>query len=242
MRFEERVNIPFPNATLRPAILCAARFSLLGCASLTVFCLSALQAAHSQERNAPPRSPVESEVLIEGGNSVGNIHVFAFADGRRINPLGIEYDRHCWGGIFGARVDYVAELLPVVLLNEPAQYGADSKALTTARQTRYGAGISPIGVRLLWRRNQMVKPYLIGKGGLLWFDDRVLSTNATQLNFSAQFGAGVETTLPSRLELRLGYSDFHFSNGDTSPRNPGIDFMYLNAGLGWHLGRRHADR
>lgn len=178
----------------------------------------------------------QSAIAIEGGSSVGNIHVFAYADGRRINPLGVEYDRHCWGGLLGARVDYVAEFLPVVLLNEPAVYGSDSRALTTARQTHYGVGISPIGVRLLWLHNRSFKPYLIGKGGLLYFEHHVLSPQASKLNFSAQFGGGVQMALRSAMDLRLGYTDFHFSNGDISARNPGIDLMYLNAGLVFRFG------
>ena len=180
--------------------------------------------------------PPQSEVAIEGGSSVGNIHVFAYADGRRINPFGVEYDRHSWGGLLGARVDYVAEFLPVVLLNEPAIYGADSRALTTARKTHYGFGFSPIGVRMLWRRNSNVRPYLMGKGGILYFHTHVLSPQASKLNFSAEFGGGLQAGLTPRMDLRLGYNDFHFSNGDISTHNPGIDFMYLNAGLVFRFG------
>lgn len=202
-----------------------------------IFLLASV-AAFGQQRPTEAKLRPASELFIEGGSSVGNIHVFAYADDRRINPFGIEYDRHAWGGLLGAQVDYVAEFLPVVLLNEPAKYGLDSRALTTARQTRYGIGFSPVGVRLLWRRHKTFEPYLIGKGGLLYFTDHVLSAHATKLNFSAQFGAGLETTLPSGMVFRLGYSDFHFSNGDIARRNPGIDFMYLNAGLGWRFGSR----
>ena len=57
------------------------------------------------------------------------------------------------------------------------------------------------------------------------------------MNFSAQFGGGVEMSVSPRLNLRLGYSDFHFSNGDIVAKNPGIDFMYINAGLSYKLGK-----
>lgn len=196
----------------------------------------------SQAQNVPAseKLPVESQIVAEGGSSVGNIHVFAFASDRRIAPLGLEYDRHSWGSFLTARVDYVAEVLPVVLLNEPAQYGADSIALTTARQVKYGFGFSPAGVRLLWRRHAALRPYLIGKGGLLFFPDPVLSPLDGHLSFSAQFGGGVEETLTRRISLRLGYSDFHFSNGGIATRNPGIDFMYFNAGLCFRLGNERA--
>ena len=205
-------------------------------AAAIALCLTAPKVAGAQSRTPEQKPAPEAEIAVEGGSSVGNIHVFAYADGRRINPFGVEYDRHSWGGLLGARVDYVAEFLPVVLLNEPAIYGADSRALTTARRTCYGFGLSPVGVRLLWRRNRNFKPYLIGKGGLLYFDNHVLSAAASKLNFSAQFGGGVQTALRPGMDLRLGYTDFHFSNGDDSARNPGIDFMYLNAGLVFRFG------
>lgn len=203
--------------------------AIAACAITSATCVS-------QMPTPPKKIPPQCEIAVEGGTSVGNIHVFAYADDRRINPFGVEYDLHCWGGLLGARVDYVAELLPVVLLNEPAIYGADSRALTTARRTHYGVGISPLGVRVLWRRNSSFKPYLIGKGGLLYFHDHVLSSQASKLNFSAQFGGGVQMALRSDMDLRMGYTDFHFSNGDISARNPGIDFMYLNAGLVFRFG------
>ncbi len=202
---------------------------------LMVLCLL-VQIRASGQAAMHEKPPVESQIVAEGGSSVGNIHVFAFADDRRIAPFGVEYDRHSWGSFLTARVDYVGEVLPVVLLNEPAKYGADSIALSTARQVKYGFGFSPVGVRLLWRRNAALRPYLMGKGGLLFFPDPVLSPLDGHLSFSAQFGGGVEETLTRRVSLRLGYSDFHMSNGGIATRNPGIDFMYFNAGLCFRLG------
>jgi hypothetical protein len=210
------------------------------CSFLIVSVISGQFVSQAQNIAASEKPPLESQIVIEGGSSVGNIHVFAFADDRRIAPLGIEYDRHSWGSFLTARVDYVAEVLPVVLLNEPAVYGADSIALTKARQVKYGFGFSPVGVRLLWRRNAALRPYLIGKGGMLIFPDPVLSPLDGHLSFSAQFGGGVEETLTRRVSLRLGYSDFHFSNGGIATRNPGIDLMYFNAGLIYRLGSSQA--
>jgi hypothetical protein len=206
------------------------------------FCAAANANAGAQERAPRQKIPPQPEIAVEVGSSLGNIHVFAYADDRRINSFGVEYDRHCWGGLLGARVDYVGEFLPIVLLNEPAVYGADSRALTPERRTHYGTGVSPIGVRLLWRRNSSLKPYLMGKGGVLYFYDHVLSPQASKLNFSAQFGGGVQARLRPGVDFRAGYTDFHFSNGDIARRNPGIDFMYLNAGLVFRFGGVRRER
>lgn len=180
---------------------------------------------------------MESEVTVEGGTSVGNIHLFAYADDRRINPIGFEYDRHSWGGFLTARVDYVGELLPVVLLNSPAKYDQYGHPLTTERTTQYGAGLSPVGVRLLWRRDAAFKPYLTGKGGILYFKERALSSEGSHINFSAQFGGGIEERLSRRMDLRTGFGDFHFSNGDIVRHNPGIDMLSFNVSLGYRFGR-----
>lgn len=194
------------------------------------------QLAHAQ--TVPDaKGPVASELAVESGRSFGNYRLFAYAQNRRVYTTGLEYDRHSWGSVLTARVDYVAEVLPVVLLVEPAKYAYDSTALTTARQLKYGADVSPIGVRLLWRRNKAFKPYLISKGGVAYFQDRILSPGDTHLQFIAQFGGGVEQTLTRRLELRAGFNEFHISNGNISTSNPGADFMYVYSGLSYRFGR-----
>jgi hypothetical protein len=195
-------------------------------------------AASSGRATEPgPRPAANSEIQIEGGESVGNFHLFAYAENRRLRPFGIEYDRELFGRLFGAEFDYVGEVLPLVLLNEPARYGKDSRALTTARQEQYGAGISPTGFRFLWRKRGQFQPYWNAKGGFLYFQNRVLSTEGTHLNFSVEFSLGVEKALTPRLGFRAGYSDFHISNGNIARKNPGIDFMYFNAGLTCRLGK-----
>jgi len=176
------------------------------------------------------------EIQIEGGQSVGNYHLFAYAENRRLRAYGTEFDRQI-GRLFGSQLDYVIEVLPVVLVNEPALYGADSRALTLERKEQYGAGISPIGFRLIWRKRGQFQPYWNSKGGFLYFQNRLLSTEGTHMNVSVEFSLGVEKALTSRVGFRAGYSDFHISNGNIARRNPGIDFMYFNAALTCRLGK-----
>lgn len=192
--------------------------------------------ARSQSEAAP--APVKTEIQIEGGSSVGNFHLFGYSSDRRLMPFGFEYDRHSWGGFLQSKVDYVGELLPVVLLDEPANYGTSGKAIGTGRQIQYGAGISPIGVRMMWRKPGQFQPYLIGKGGVIYFKNRVLSSEGTHLQFSSEFGGGIEKAVTDRIGYRLSYNDFHFSNGDIGQHNPGIDFMYINAAVTFRFAKR----
>jgi hypothetical protein len=185
------------------------------------------------------KPPVESEVSVIYGGSVGSVRLFSYASDRRVDLLAVQYARHSWGGLLTARVDYFAEVMPMVLLHEPRVYGADSIALTRERKTVYGGEVMPIGVRTMWLRDRRFKPYLIGAGGVMYFKDRVLSTEGSHLNFNAEFGGGVKFNVRGSSEVRLGYSFYHISNGDTARRNPGLDNNLIYAAWCFDLpGRR----
>lgn len=181
--------------------------------------------------------PARNELHIEGGDSVGNFHLFGYAENRRLVNLDVEYD-HAFQRLFRGELDYTASVLPVILMNEPAKYDASGRALTTNRQEQYGAGVFPVGFRLLWRRAGTLQPYGTAKGGSLYFKNRVLSTEGTHVQYSGEFSAGLEKAVTQRLGFRVGYSDFHFSNGNTGRHNPGIDFMYFNGAVIYRFGGR----
>jgi hypothetical protein len=205
---------------------------------LAAFCLFAPQTAHSQETVPPAKSPVESELIVEGLASYGHYKIFASGSGCKLYTGGVEYDRHSWGSFLKARVDYVAEVLPLVLLDAPVTQDIWGTPTSPNRHVVPGVGFSPIGFRMLWRNHKAVKPYLTAKGGVLAFPQKVLSQKATYVNFSLQSAMGVQTRLTDRLDLRLGlFSDFHFSNAFIVPVNPGLDVMNANLGLSYHFGQ-----
>jgi hypothetical protein len=187
---------------------------------------------------AQVKRPVESELIVEGLASYGNYRIFASAFDCKLYTAGVEYDRHSWGNLLKARMDYAAEVLPVVLLNEPTKADIWGNPMTKARQFVPGVGFSPIGLRMLWRNKKAIEIYLGAKGGVIAFPVKVLSSSATYLNFSLQSGFGMQTRLTPRLGLRLGlWNDFHFSNGFMVPVNPGLDVMNANLGLSYHFGQ-----
>jgi hypothetical protein len=57
-----------------------------------------------------------------------------------------------------ARMDYVAEVLPVVVLMEPAKADIWGDPLTTNKQWVPGLGFSPIGFRIMWFSGKAFKP------------------------------------------------------------------------------------
>jgi hypothetical protein len=188
-----------------------------------------------------PKRPVESEVAFETRASFGHYHIFAGTWWSYLWLAGMEYDRHSWGNFIGARMDYVAEILPVVILRQPRTTDAFGDPLAPGHETLAGLGISPIGVRMLWRDGKRWKPYFTAKGGMLGFDQKALSKYASYENFSLQQSTGIQFRMTQRWDARVGVSDFHFSNAFLVPSNPGIDEMMYDAVLCYHLGKREED-
>jgi hypothetical protein len=182
---------------------------------------------------------VKSDLTVEGLASYGHYKIFASGSGCKLYTGGVEYDRNSWGRFLGARMDYVAEFLPLVLLDAPLTQDLWGTATSPERHIVPGIGFSPIGFRMLWWDHKAIKPYLTAKGGVLVFPQKVLSQDATYVDFSLQSGMGVQAKLTRRLDLRLGlFSDFHFSDAFIVPVNPGLDVMNANIGLTYHLGQR----
>jgi len=188
------------------------------------------------EASPHPAQPVESEATIEGLASYGHYKIFASGSDCHLYTAGIEYDRHSWGYLLKAQVDWVGEFLPLVLLDAPLTQDIWGTPTSPYHHVVPGVGFSPIGFRLLWRKNRAVKPYLTAKGGMLIFSQKVLSQKATYANFSLQSAGGLEVRVTPQFDLRLGlFSDFHFSNDFIVPVNPGIDVMNANLGLTYHF-------
>lgn len=194
--------------------------------------------ADQAERNAAKKDghakPVESELIYEGQGSFGNYKIFAQGEDSKLFSAGAEYDRHSWGCFLNARVFYVAEFLPFVLLDEPASLNYYGITRETAKQYVPGIGITPIGFRLLWRDGRAIEPYLMAKGGILVFTQKAESPNAAYENFSFRTETGVQIHMTHRVDLRLGIGDYHFSNGFVVSSNPGLDVMSYMGGIVWH--------
>ena len=179
----------------------------------------------------------ESEIIVEGAGSFGHYHLLANSWWSDLYWGGIEYDRHSWGNFLGAQMDYVGEFQPVVVLRQPTKTDVWGNPLTTKRELVPGMGIAPIGLRMMWRSEKSVKPYLILKGGMVGYTHKALSQYASYVNLSLQVGIGMQFHLHDRLDMRVGLSDFHFSDAFIVPSNPGLDVLSYTGGLSYHLGK-----
>jgi len=200
---------------------------------------SSTDATQASPTESSPRPTPESEIIVEGLASYGHYRLLASGSDCHVFAAGFEYDRHSWGRLLGARFDYTAEILPLILLDSPTAFNIWGDPQSPNRKVVYGVGISPIGLRLMWFDKKAWKPYLIFKGGMLSFTQKELSSKSTYENFTFEPGFGLQVRLNDRVDLRLGlFSDFHFSNGFITPVDPGLDVMDANLGVSFHLRQR----
>jgi hypothetical protein len=171
--------------------------------------------------------------------SYGNYRVFGAAEDVKLYAAGVEYDRQIHLRMAGARVDYAAELLPLVFLSQPAKADVWGNPLSPNHQIVPGFGVTPIGFRLLWRDHRRVMPFFETKATVLGFTQKALSPQATYENWSFNLTGGVKIRLTSSYDLRLGLlDDLHFSNAFVVRSNPAVDLMNVNVGVVYHIPSR----
>ena len=108
--------------------------------------------------------------------------------------------------------------------------GSGSFAVQRTRVRTYGAGLSPIGLKLNFRRSQMLRPFVSGTGGFIYFSEDVPVPGAARFNFTFDFGGGIDIVRESGRGITVGYKYQHISNGDRSPINPGVDVQMIYVG------------
>jgi hypothetical protein len=226
VRGQRRVGLPLSGflllAALSPFASLPSPAQSAGPAPATI--------AEAQEAS-PTRKPPESELIFEGQGSFGNYKIFAAGTDSKLFSSGVEYERHSWGHFLGAQVYYVGEFLPFLLLDEPSKLDYYGNAHSTSKQLVPGIGVVPIGFRLLWLHDRAIKPYMMGKGGIFGFTQKVLSPHATYEDFTLHSEVGVQIRMTRKVDLRMGVGDVHFSNAFIAPSNPGLDVMSYDGAI-----------
>ena len=186
------------------------------------------------------RAPVDSEVIFEALSSFGHFHIFADSWWSYLSAGGVEYDRHSWGHVIGAQVDYSAGILPVVILRQPSKTDIWGDPLSRSLKTIPGIGVFPLGVRLIWFHQARLEPYYIFKAGMTGYTQKTFSQFASYENFGLDQSVGMEFRLTGRTGFRAGFGILHQSDGFVVPSNPGLDEMNWNVGLVYRPGRPRA--
>ena len=152
----------------------------------------------------------------------------------RFGSIGLRYGR-----VLAANDDlafsWTIDAIPVAVLSNNrftfVPTGSGSFTVQQRREHVYGAGLSPIGLKLNFRRSQTLQPFVSGSGGFLYFSKEVPVAGAKRFNFTFDFGGGLQIVRTSGHAITIGYKYQHISNADRSPINPGVDVQMLYAGF-----------
>ena len=147
----------------------------------------------------------------------------------RFGNIGLRYGR-----VLAANQDlafsWTIDAVPVAILSVRRFTILPTGSVRQTRDHTYGAGLSPIGLKLNFRRSHQLQPFAGGSGGFLYFSKQVPVSGASQFNFTFDFGGGVEIIRDGRRGISIGYKYQHFSNGHTAPINPGVDVQMVHVG------------
>lgn len=135
----------------------------------------------------------------------------------------------------GLTYTYIIDLLPLVAVSIPSgtvpKTSLSDRTVFTDGITTYGVGIAPIGLRINYRVDAPVEPYIAGSTGALFFHRSLPDGRGERVNFMVDAGAGLQISLTSRTILSVGYRYHHLSNGFRGEINPGIDSHLFHAGV-----------
>lgn len=189
---------------------------------------SAVAAAEAGQASAGRRS---SYALAEGTNEFGlwaggapdSIDFPGRAEDRKLFLAGLRYGRvlKTWESL---SLEYTIDIIPAALVFMP-------DSARGSRSTIYGAGISPLGIKLNFGQDAWIKPFIAASVGFLYFQENVPVPRSSRFNVTPELGLGLQLFLTPNNALTLGYKLQHISNAGTGRSNPGMDSHFIYAGF-----------
>jgi len=156
--------------------------------------------------------------------------VFGTTSDRQLGALGFRYGRTIYDRPWTS-LQYTLDIVPVEILRQfkyqpCSPSSGNSGYCTSGRETIYGGGISPLGLKLDFRREHAFQPFIASTAGFV-ASVRPVPVDipgGTQFNFTFDFQTGVDFFNTSRNRVwRLGYKYQHISNAYRHNFNPGVD-------------------
>ena len=145
-------------------------------------------------------------------------------------------------------LDYTVDFVPVALSSPPLGYtqvfqGVPqpkpvSKTLCTfplvgcpfPPGSAYGAGVSPLGITAIYRRDRVFQPRFGATGGFLMFDRAVPTVVSTRFNFTATIEGGAQILSKRGDGVLLVYRFHHLSNAGTGYDNSALASHVISIG------------
>ena len=231
-----------PHATIGPKQASPVRLINSWFAVLTVVLLTVVPAPAQTNSNQSADEPQSNEGIEKGLNEFGIWGGVSFnaptligkTPEARFAHLGLRYGR-VLAASENVAFEYTVDVIPVAVLSlkrftaVPVSPGVFS--IHETRESVYGAGAAPIGLKLNFRRQKRVQPFAAATGGFLYFYEQVPVAGASQFNFTYDFGGGIQIVNSNRRSFTVGYKYHHISNGYTATFNPGVDVQMIYAGF-----------
>lgn len=170
-----------------------------------------------------------NEFSVWGGGSFSSPTLIGKTAETRLATLGLRYARVLARGD-NLALKYTIDAVPVAFLSYPNN-GTVAAPASERRKTITGAGLSPVGFQLNFRRRERIQPFAQASGGFLYFGERVPDERGAQFNFTADFGGGVQWKTGARRAWTVGYRYQHISNGYRADVNPGFDSNLFYVGF-----------
>ena len=160
--------------------------------------------------------------LWAGGSPDSAVFIGKTPD-RSLLLVGLRYGRilAAWDSV---SLEYTFDIIPAAVVFEPERVRRGSSTI-------YGAGLSPLGLKINFGQQSWIKPFVGASGGFLYFEDEVPVPRSSRFNFTAELGLGVQFFLTPKSAVTIGYKYHHISNAGTARRNPGLDSNVIYAGF-----------
>ncbi|HEX8150027.1 MAG TPA: acyloxyacyl hydrolase [Pyrinomonadaceae bacterium] len=187
------------------------------------------EASGARQRGVYGMERAANEYGVWGGGSFGSPTVIGKTGGVRLGLVAFRYARVLARGE-NLALKYTLDAVPVAAMSFPS-FETAAGVTREVRKTITGAGLSPVGFQLNFRRRERVQPFAQASGGFLYFGERVPDVRGAQFNFTGDFGGGVQWKAGARRAWTAGYRYHHVSNGYRADVNPGFDSNLFYVGF-----------
>lgn len=176
----------------------------------------------------------KNELAVWGGFAPDIPRVFGGSRQSTFGEFGFRYSRRI-ATSKNLAIKYMFDFVPLAVINYEQQRITQltpTFAIDRHKTTAFGAGFTPVGFQLNFRRRTKIQPFLLAQAGLLIFnksipDDRSVIRpleRGRQFNFTLAGGGGVDfLTGDAARTFTVGFKFHHISNASTGNINPGFD-------------------
>jgi len=200
-----------------------------------LFVIMTASAAHAQQSSTLESGAKEWGVWA--GYSFSNPTLIGSTTNRQYANAGLRF-----GYVFATKgnvaFEYTLDVVPAAILIQPpgdqfASETGNSGLAGKGRTAVYGFGILPASFKFNFARRRVLQPFLAVSTGMVYSMQKIPIpiTDATRVNFTFEFGGGVQWMTSSHKALILGYKFAHISNAFRTSVNPGVDANMLYVGV-----------